>query len=202
MLPDLCAFESNKSCKPVDMCSQGAGRDTSIYGNAMYVFSLRTHACRLQCLSGHPIEIMHVQDMASVVPPHTWRMPQVASTLLLKRPLLSGGRRITGSKRVSMHPAPLKTAMGATAMADMSLTVPVTDTGMTGMTGTQAQTQAGTMATNTTKIEAETAAETAAGIVTGIAAGIAAGIGIGTGIRAGPGVSHGIAAAGRVQVPP
>ena len=45
----FCAFESNKSCKPVHICLQGAGHDISIYGNAMckdtHVFTLRTHAC-------------------------------------------------------------------------------------------------------------------------------------------------------------
>ena len=99
-----------------------------------------------------------------------------------------------------MHPVPLNTAMAATVMADKSLTVPVTDTGMIGMTDTQARIQAGTMATDTTRIEAGTAAGTAAGIAAGTAAGI--GIGTGTGTRTGPGVSHGIAAAGRAQVPP
>ncbi len=111
---------------------------------------------------------------------------------------------MTASKRVFMHPVLLSTAMAATVMADMSLTVPVTDTGMIGTIDAQAQTQTGTMATDTTKIEAGMAAGTAAGIAAGIAAEIAAGIGIGTGtgIRTGPGVSHGIAAAGRAQVPP
>ena len=46
---NFCAFESNKSCKPVHICLQGAGHDISIYGNAMckdtHVFTLRTHAC-------------------------------------------------------------------------------------------------------------------------------------------------------------
>ncbi len=186
------------------MCSQGAGHDISIYGNAMYVFLLHTHACILQCLSRHTTNIMPVQDMASVSSLDAWRMPQVASTLLLKRPSPSGGRRMTASKRVSMHPVPLNTAMDATVMADLSLTVPVTDTSMIGMTDTQAQTQAGTMATDTTRIEAGTATGTAAGIAAGISAGTAAetGIGTGTGIRTGPGVSHGIAAAGRAQAPP
>ena len=107
---------------------------------------------------------------------------------------------MTVSKRVFMHPVLLSTAMAATVMADMSLTVPVTDTGMIGTIDAQAQTQTGTMATDTTKIEAGMAAGTAAGIAAEIAAGI--GIGTGAGIRTGPGVSHGIAAAGRAQVPP
>ena len=143
-------------------------------------------------------DTMHIQDMASVLSLDAWRMPQVASTLLLRRPLPSGGRRTIASKRVFMHPVLVNTAMAATVTGGMSLTVPVTDTGMIGMTDTQAQTQAGTMATGTTRIEAGTAAGTAAGI----AAGIGTGIRIGIGTRTDPGVSHGIAAAGRAQVPP
>ena len=85
-----------------------------------------------------------------------------------------------------MHPAQPSTAKTGTAMAGTTQIMPAIGTDMTGETDIEALTRPRIMATATTKTEA------------GIAAGTAE-TAMGTG--PGPGVSHGIAAAGRAHAP-